>query len=464
MPVQLQLDKGTKDNEKEQKEDKPKELFHGANDQTKTYHDQDMDIEPIRFIAQDNLNDDEDVTYVKTDSIAITKPSQPIPFGSKNTNSVLQQRSMQGRNIHDTGAPKTLKLMPVYSKSNQKEKEPPKMTKKRNNPPSTKPSTERRVSNTEREQIVAKYESGMELKTISDMLNIPKHSVNNVLLKYKKTGEATIPSRVKDPQIPLDVMLSIQLWMKDDCNVTLTQLAEKVWTTYSMRVSKDSIARSLIGFNYFFNRVHTFPKQRSKNTSPEQIKEYAASFSAVPESVSKAGIIFLDVAALNVTFKANTKERLQHKCFYILCAMNESGVLHYRSQPANISNDAATNFVNVLKVKLRALHIEESVVVIGNAANQRYSKLQDTIGYYKCNAMFMPTNAAYLNPVQYLFKNFKTIIRRANPLTVDGLMQAVESVPSLIGEHDCQNWFELMWSYVPRCVEGETMDDFDVQD
>uniref|UniRef100_A0A182S3P6 Tc1-like transposase DDE domain-containing protein n=1 Tax=Anopheles funestus TaxID=62324 RepID=A0A182S3P6_ANOFN len=461
------------DDENEQKEDKPKNHIHPIS----TNNVQEIEIEPLRIITQDNVSDDGNVVYVKTDRIAVRtkhntlsveqQPSvnsfQPIK-SSFNTSSVLQQRSVRKRNIQDAVVPKKPKLMPAYSKIKPKEKEPEKKKRKRKDP-SSKSLSMKSYSDEDRKQIVAKYESGLEAKAISEMQNIPNNVVVHVLREYKKTSNATsFSSHQKEITLALDVLLSIQIWMKDDSNVSLAQLLEKVWTTYNLRTSTASIMRSLVGFNYFFNRVKTISKNKNVNSTLGQIKEYATNFANVPQNVSKLGIIFLDCITFNVTFKAGTHLKIQHKTFSIICAMNESGVLHYLTKNTHINKDNATEFVYDMKNTLRELNIEESVVVIGHAASQRYAKLQDAIGYYKCNAMFLPSNATYLNPVEYLFKNFRRIIRRTNPQTIEKLMQAVEAVPSLIRENDCKNWFELMWSYVPRCMEEEIIDDFDAQD
>ncbi|XP_053666215.1 uncharacterized protein LOC128715358 [Anopheles marshallii] len=454
----------SKDDEKEHKEEK-----HMPSVETKPDQVKEIEIEPLRII--DNVNDN---VYVMPDRIAArtdhnriinastkNKPSNPTYNGSS---SVSQQRSVCRQNIQQPAVIKKPKRMPVYSKIVQKEKVPAKKINNRKVSPSTKHRPMKCISNEDREQIVAKYESGWKLKTISDILNIPKQTVENVVYKYKRTGNAAASSRDKESPFPVDVLLSIRLWMYDDCNVSLTQLVEKVWSTYQIRVSNDSIMRTLIGFNYFFNRVQTIPKHKNVNSTQEQMKEYATSFTTVRQNVSKLGIIFLDYVALNATFKVDTKLRIQHKTFFVLCAMNESGMLHYLTQNTHVNMDTVTEFVYEMKNKLRELNVEESVVVIGSTANQRYAKLQDAIGYYKCNATFLPSNAAYLNPVEYLSKNLKRITGRANPRTIEEVMKAVESIPSLLKKNDYKNWFELMRSYVARYMEGEIIDSFDVQD
>ncbi|XP_052896771.1 uncharacterized protein LOC128303752 [Anopheles moucheti] len=456
----------SKDDEKEHKEDKPKEhmLGVGIGVQTRTARDQGIEIEPLKII--DNVNHDVYVTPVSIaartnhnrssiNASAKTKPSNP----TYNSSSEPRDRSVPRQNMQDAVVTKKPKLMPIYSKIIQKDKQPAKKINIK-----TKPDALKCMSNEDRERIVAKYENGLNSKTISDILHIPEQTVKNVVYNYKKTGNAALSSRHKDTAFPVDVLLSIRLWMNEDSDVSLTQLVEKVWSTYKIRVSNDSIMRALIGFNYFFNRVQTNPKHKIINSTLEQMKEYATNLTTVRQSVSKLGIIFLDYVALNATFKVDTKHRIQHKSVYIMCAMNESGMLYYLTKNTHINMDTVTEFVYGMKTKLRELNVDESVVVIGNTANQRYTKLQDAIGYYKCNAMFLPSNATHLNPVEYLRKNIKRVTGRANPRTTEEVIQAVESIPSLLRQNDCKNWFELMWSYVPMCMEGKVFDGFDVQD
>uniref|UniRef100_A0A182NWR7 Tc1-like transposase DDE domain-containing protein n=1 Tax=Anopheles dirus TaxID=7168 RepID=A0A182NWR7_9DIPT len=464
----------------------------------------DIKIGPIEIITQNKIHEDDEVVYVGTETYTaqrnctsrnaiavstgeiaplnedIKKSLSNIPNSSSDEVRVLGFQQVRTSlcspllNGQAEAKPKQTKRMPVHSSRDQKMQV--KQHVKAKETVRKYYSTLKRLSYEQKEQIVTEYKNGLMLREISNKLYITYPCVQSIVKEYKETGAIT-DRNDKYSDLSEDAIASIQLWLNDDCNLTLMQLADKVWETYSIRANYSSIVREIPGFYYFFHRVDYIPTEQFTRTDHD-LQEFAIKLYALTEHISDPDIVYLDNFVFNVMYRSNEQPKrpsskvdiISQQTFAIVCAINKVGLLQFFVQPSHVARHKMGEFIFELKRKIRLHNEEGSVIVIGKEAQAKYHKIVEEIGSYKftsgyisttCSTvslpdnkkknftlMYLPPDAALLNPLHHLFSNWKGVIQRANPTNENELMDAINQAASLIQPNDCIECVEIARSYM----------------
>lgn len=339
---------------------------------------------------------------------------------------------------------------------------------------STRPKRKlKTTSNEDRERIVQANEKGSSVATIAETLNINRSTVYNVLRKYHATMkiEADKRGKVMEKKITPEIQEQIKIWIDEDCSVSLQKIAHKILEQYQVQVCRSTVAKCIGDFNYSLKRIYLYPERRNTGATLEVRKDYAIRFTALPASMPDNGIVFVDEVGFKISMRVmrgrstvgsravKVVPQIRTRNISVVCAMNRTGILHYMTRNVAIDRSFFVTFLRELQSKLRTENISRAVVIMDNVPFHKCVEVKQLFETGPDELMYLPPYSPFLNPIENLFSKWKEIVKRANPLTVEEVMTAVENGKDLITASDCENYFHHMWSYIPRCLRDETIND-----
>ena len=145
---------------------------------------------------------------------------------------------------------------------------------------------------------------------ISKILSVNNKSVWRILKRFNSTGEIGVKKRGGDLQSKpsADQKNKILLWVDPDCLMCISDLINKVYKHFLIRVSSSTIQHVLKDFHYKMKSVVSVPERRNDERTLNLREEYAAKFRHL-ESTSEHNFFFLDKVGFSVV--SHPKGRLR---------------------------------------------------------------------------------------------------------------------------------------------------------
>lgn len=258
----------------------------------------------------------------------------------------------------------------------------------------------------------------------------------------------------------------IKNWVDEEASISLNSLKNKIYETYGIEISKSTVARILNDFHYTLKRLHLIPERRNNENVLEERRQYAFSFTFLPASFSEEEMIFIDEVGFNVTLRTTRRSlvgtpatqivpSIRSRNISVICALNIYGIVHYTYSHRAINKDLFIEFINELKNKLTEKNIIKSVMIMDNVRFHKSDDVQNCINDGIHRVLYLPPYSPFLNPIENMFSKWKEIIKRGNPRNENELFNLIQNGAQLVSSNDCVSYIRHMWTYVPRCLNGE---------
>ena len=226
--------------------------------------------------------------------------------------------------------------------------------------------------------------------------------------------------------------------------------------------------------NISITHLNGFKKKPERRNNPNTIqvrKEYATSFYALPGQISDTNIIFIDEVGFCISMRASRGRsalgkpavtvvpQIRTKNISVICAMNRGGILHYVKKERAINRESFLQFIIDLKAKLAETLTGNLIFVMDNVAFHKCVEVKQALEDGGDKVRYLPPYSPFLNPIENLFSKWKEMTKRANANCDVELLEAIEEGASLVTASDCEAYVRHMWSYIPRCMNEEEIED-----
>ena len=102
--------------------------------------------------------------------------------------------------------------------------------------------------------------------------------------------------------------------------------------------------------------------------------------------------------------------------------------------------------------------VQQAVVVMDNVPFHKSAAIRQLIAQHGHRCEYLPPYSPFLNPIENLFSQWKSMVRRRNCQNEEDLREAIRSASEEITEEHCRNMFRNMERYIPRCLDGTPID------
>lgn len=329
------------------------------------------------------------------------------------------------------------------------------------------------TTNFDRERIINSYINGSSVGEIARIMGLKRTTVHEIIKKYQTTGLIECEKRggYNDKKLTQEQQNTIKSWVDDNCTLTLRSIVNLVLQNFEIQISKSTINRIISGFNYSLKRIHLIPERRNDERTIEIRKIYAEKFITLPVRYSENQYIYIDEVGFNVSMRSSYGRseigspanhvipNLRSRNISICCAINKQGILFYSTRITAFNKESFKEFISTLITVLKNKNMNKAVLIMDNVQFHKNIEIRNLIEAENYELLFLPPYSPFLNPIENMFSKWKEITKRSNPQTEQDLMSAIENGAGLISEEDCDGYFRNMFSYIPRSLNSETIED-----
>jgi len=329
------------------------------------------------------------------------------------------------------------------------------------------------ISNADREKICKAYNNGNSINTICKAFDIKRTTVHEIVKKFLNSGltESQRKGGNRPCKLNDEDKQQILEWVDKNCSLSMQKISNKIYDDFHIRISKPTVMKILKQFHYSLKRIHCIPERRNNQLTIDTRREYALEFVRLLNILPEEKLIFIDEVGFNVSMRTGrgrsligtpatlTVPSLRSRNISICCAMNKNGIICYSSQTKPFNSECFHKFIQSLMQNLKDKNINDGVCIMDNVSFHKSKEVQRLIKDSGYSNLFLPPYSTFLNPIENMFNKWKKHVRRENPQNESHLLELINIGSQLISSKNCEGFFTHIFSYIPRCLNSEEIND-----
>lgn len=321
-----------------------------------------------------------------------------------------------------------------------------------------------KISNEVRALIIRGMNDGSSAVQIGRQFNVLPNTVRKIYKTYTITNVVNKRSVGHRPKkFTQEEKEEICNLIDEDCTMTLNQIKTKLLEQNpQLQVSLSTIDRATKEFHYSVKRVSFVPERRNTPDTIQSRFHYAVQYNRI--MINREKLFFIDEFGIQVNSRRSygrsqknnrankVKAQLRGRNYSIAAAMciNSLYLFTIQDRPYNAAHFA--EFLTSLIDHLAEDHIQGAYFVMDNVGFHKADEIQQLIRAHGHESVFLPPYSPFLNPIEELFNQWKTIIRRSQPTDEDQLYAQIHNASEDITQEHCQNYIRHMETYLGDCL------------
>ena len=334
-----------------------------------------------------------------------------------------------------------------------------------------RPKTKKQVVSDElRAKAIDQLDRGMRLPEASMVFGIKYKNLSQIYVRYRKHQQIfKKKSGHRRPMLTNQMKDYLCDQIEEDCTRRYKDLRQQLMAAYPeiTTVSDSTIKRALKEFHFSFKQVTQVPERRNNPDVIEGRYSYAMTNTGlIPE---RQRIVFIDQMGLQVTSRAkyghSVKGTKAHKSVpairsrtYSVCAaMMEDSLYFFQIQNVAYNSEHYIGFLVQLFNHFAIDNITGAHLIMDNVPFHHTHDVRNLATAHGHNIIFLPPYSPFMNPIEELFHQWKSCVRRRSPLNEEQLYAAVSASSEDITSAQCRNYFQHMESYLVKCLSREVI-------
>jgi transposase len=337
------------------------------------------------------------------------------------------------------------------------------------------PMQVQRLKNTTSEKrgliIDALFTHGMTITKAASFFSVAKSTISRIKKAYEQDGrrEAKKKGGNRPKLLTTEDMETIIVWIDDDCTRTLAQLRAMCIQHFHVSPSNTTLSRVFKEFHYSLKRITLQPAQRN---SPETIRkriEYAREYLGIMSS--RESMYFIDESGFSCSMRRSkgrslagtpavaTVPSLRTKNYSLCAAYNINSMIMFEVRDRAYNTEYYLEFIGRLIEVFQQFDIMNAIIIADNVPFHHAQVVVNTIEVHGHRMLFLPPYSPFLNPIENVFSEWKSLVRAANPQNETELLQEIQQGAFSISPEHCRAYFRHMENYIGRCLNGEEIED-----
>lgn len=163
-------------------------------------------------------------------------------------------------------------------------------------------------------------------------------------------------------------------------------------------------------------------------------------------------------AVVGINARKQTRQ-IRSKNISICAAIGHTEIYIFDKKDSAYNADKFCEFLTNFLQKLSDDHIEHAFIIMDNVPFHLTEHARNLIVALGHEAVYLPPYSPFLNPIENLFHQWKTLIRRQEPNNLEELYTAIDNAVEYISHENCINYFNHMQTYIPRFLRREVIED-----
>ena len=330
---------------------------------------------------------------------------------------------------------------------------------------SSRPEKYNLIGDEMRKLICSHFEDDMSPKEISECTKVAYRTVLSVLKVYKISGR--VEKSKNRHRNPKKLSESDREFLRDlineDCSLTNEYLRKKILDERSVNVSTRTIGRVFKEFHYSMKRTSLIPVARNSLSNIESRYQYALRFCEFDEEKT----YFIDEAGFQINMRRNYGRaplgrkaikivpKIRMKNYSLEAVINKSCLYFFEVMDCAYNVEHFGDFLDKFLSFLDRDGVKNAFLVMDNVRFHHNSGIREKIELKNHSIVFIPPYSPFLNPIEEVFAQWKSIVRKANCQTENDLYQEIHNASDEISPSDCASYFDHMESFIRKSLEKE---------
>lgn len=323
------------------------------------------------------------------------------------------------------------------------------------------------VSNEKRADIIRSLENGdMSRKDVAKSLNISYVAVAKIYSDFCKTGK-TAKLKVggqKPKKLSGDHINFLKELLINDCTQTLKILKEKILIKFGISVCEATISNYIDAFNFSIKRLSKVSISALTEVLSNERREYSKWFLELQNE--GRNFLFFDETGFQITMRKGygrsekgkkaiaVTPTIKSRNKTVMAAMWNQGLLHYKALTNSGNRVSCLQYMEELVIILEKKNITNAVLIMDNVPFHKCSEIRTCIESSGNFVKFLPPYSPFFNPIEYMFSQWKSIVRAQNTTSDVELMAAIDGFKGIVTRENCENYVRHVTTNMIKCLSG----------
>ena len=181
-------------------------------------------------------------------------------------------------------------------------------------------------------------------------------------------------------------------------------------------------------------------------------------------------IIFIDESGFSLSMRrklgrsargarANLNVRsIRSKNVTLIAAMSSKKLWTFRVEHGCVNSHVFKTFISDLFHDLRRENVDKALLIMDNVPFHKTSEIRESVAEVGHTLLFLPPYSPFLNPIENLFHQWKTIVRLSNPKDEMELDRCMVEATTKITTEQLKNYCRHSKTYQTRCLQREPIE------
>lgn len=315
-----------------------------------------------------------------------------------------------------------------------------------------------KINDNQRENIIRNYNDGISQKEIANIFNLPKSTVNNIIMIYRREGRAEKKAKggAKNNKMTETMTSYVRNSIEHKCDTTLKEITRGINSEFNVSISKSTIANTLKNVHITFKRLKVVAERSITEENMQQRRLYAQEFQDLLTEQPDSNIFFIDEVGMSISMRSKygwapvnespvrTAPGVRSKNFSVCCCMNKYGNIFYKMQEVPYNGESFQRYIRELLVFVNNLNITNCTFILDNVSFHKSQEVKDIIIAAGHTFKYLPPYTPEFNPIENFFSKWKHFVRQSEPNNVHELEGLIARGVDTITSTDCEGYFRNM--------------------
>ena len=142
----------------------------------------------------------------------------------------------------------------------------------------------------------------------------------------------------------------------------------------------------------------------------------------------------------------------------LIAAMSSQKVWTTEVHEGSVNQHIFSEYLSHLFLDLQLSGIEKAVIIMDNVRFHKTDYILNLVAETDHTILFLPPYSPFLNPIEELFNQLKSMVKHKKPNSMNELINAIKACPNEVTINQCQNYCNHSESYFLRCLNNEIIE------
>lgn len=323
------------------------------------------------------------------------------------------------------------------------------------------------ISDEKRLDIIRALDSGESSRVlVAKTFNVSYPSVVKIYGDYCKSGKVSKlkVGGMKPKKLGLEHETFIKNQLVENCSLTLKEIKVKLFERFSISVCEATISSYIDSFSFSIKRISKISNAAVTETLINQRRTYSSWFLEVTNEARN--ILFFDETGFQVTMRRHygrsekgkkaimVTPGIRSRNKTVMACMWKEGLVHYKALNTAGNRVSCLEFMEEMCIVMVSKGISNAIIVMDNASFHKCDEISHFVESKGHSIVFLPPYSPFFNPIEFMFSQWKSIVRSRRPNTDGELMRIIEEFDTVLTQRECENYVRHVGNNTIKCLGG----------